>query len=246
VIVPCPVSGLIRWIQAEVERAGQGDAAGVAEGLEDTELVVLVGPLDLLVEPHGDLRLVGRGGDRVERAGGGRLVGALLDELRLREVVEGDVVDVTESHGLGSVGELGDDGGRTGRGDHAVRDVARHEDLSVGGAENGHDALGLLLEVVVVGVLLAERVTFPRQPLRDLGVQLGLGEGLGTFVPAGLTAVAAVTSRAAVVGGAAQDRPNGPTADHSHRLQRTPRQGVLERRVDQAVTHRIELPFLVR
>jgi hypothetical protein len=83
-------------VQAEVERAGQGDAAGVTEGVEDAELVVLVSPLDLLVEPHRDLRLVRGGGDRVEAAGGGRLDGALLDELRLREVVERDVVHLAE------------------------------------------------------------------------------------------------------------------------------------------------------
>ena len=115
-------------VKAEVEGAGERFAALLCELVEDVELIVLVGPLNLFVESHGDLSLVGLSGHVPEFTGGGCLLGALVNELGTREIIESDNVHVAESHGDSAV-ELGDGGEGLGASNDPVGDLPRHEDL---------------------------------------------------------------------------------------------------------------------
>jgi hypothetical protein len=123
-------------VDAEVEGAGERVTHRVRRGVEDTELVVLVRPLHLLVEPERDLRLLRGDRLRAERDRRRRLLGALRDVLRARQRVERHHGGVTELQRL-RAGELGD--GAAGRGllPDAGGDVLRERDPATG--ENGHD-----------------------------------------------------------------------------------------------------------
>ena len=89
-------------VQAKIQRAGQSFTASSGQLGQDTQLVVLIGPLDFLVEPHGHLRLARLRGHSIERAAGGRLLVAFTNELRTRQTIEGDDVNVAETHRLTS------------------------------------------------------------------------------------------------------------------------------------------------
>nr|DAN46261.1 MAG TPA: hypothetical protein [Caudoviricetes sp.] len=129
-----------RVVETEVESARQRLSAGLCELVEDAELVVLVSPHDLLIEAHGDLRLVGSDRHGRERARGRGLVGALFDEFSLRQVVENNDVLLAEAHRL-LLGEQSDSRQGLRLLDHAVRDLARQQHGRVGGVENSHSWL---------------------------------------------------------------------------------------------------------
>nr|DAE88953.1 MAG TPA: hypothetical protein [Caudoviricetes sp.] len=115
-------------VKAKVEGAGKRLAAFLRELVENVKLIVLVGPLDFLVETHSDLSLMRLSGHIAELAVRGCLFSALVDELGAREIIESDNVHVAESHGNSTV-ELGDGGESLGASNDPVGDLPRHEDL---------------------------------------------------------------------------------------------------------------------
>nr|DAR87320.1 MAG TPA: hypothetical protein [Caudoviricetes sp.] len=129
-----------RVVETEIEGARQRISAGLRELVEDTELMILVRPHDLLIETHGDLRLVGHGRHRRERARGRGLVGTLFDELCLRQVAEHDDVLLAEAHRL-PLRQQRDGRQRLRLLDHAVRNLAGHQHGRIGGVENSHSWL---------------------------------------------------------------------------------------------------------
>ncbi|ETS96679.1 hypothetical protein HMPREF1505_1743 [Prevotella sp. ICM33] len=129
-----------RVVEAEVKSARQCLSAGLCQLVEDAELVVLISPHDLLRETHSDLRLVGRDRHGRERARGRCLIGALLDELRLRQVVEHDDVLLAEAHRL-LLREQSDSRQGLRLLDHAVRNLAGQQHGRIGCVENSHSWL---------------------------------------------------------------------------------------------------------
>nr|DAU65751.1 MAG TPA: hypothetical protein [Caudoviricetes sp.] len=115
-------------VKTEVEGARKRLTTLLGELVEDVKLIVLVSPLDLLVESHSDLRLVRLSSHIAELAVRGCLFGTLVNKLGAREVVESDNVHIAEGHGNSAV-ELGDGGESLGASNDAVGDLPRHEDL---------------------------------------------------------------------------------------------------------------------
>nr|DAV84623.1 MAG TPA: hypothetical protein [Caudoviricetes sp.] len=115
-------------VKAEIEGTGKRLTALLRELVENVQLIVLISPLNLLVETHSYLSLVRLSGHITEFTVRGRFLGALVNELGTREIIESDNVHVAESHGNSTV-ELGDSGESLGASNDPIGDLPRHEDL---------------------------------------------------------------------------------------------------------------------